>query len=125
MSPIHLSKTELTPLVIFEPGECILKLEGRMIPEDVDATFSPINHWIEDYLKEDKPLHILFRLYYYNTSSFKRLYNLCKKLNNHFNQGKKLSVRWEYEVGDESSKLDAEELLEGVGYPYQIVSVTG
>jgi hypothetical protein len=125
MTPIHIPKTALTPLVIFEPGEYILKLEGRMIPEDVDAAFLPINQWIEDYLKEDNPLHILFRLYYYNTSSFKRIYNLCKKLNTHFNQGKKLSVRWEYEEGDESSKLDAEELLEGVVYPYQIVAVTG
>jgi len=125
MSPIHLPKTELTPLVIFEQRECILKLEGKMIPGDVDGTFLPINQWIEAYLKEDKPLHLLFRLYYYNTSSLKRLYNLCKKLNVYFNQGKKLSVRWEYEEGDESCKLDAEELFEGVLYPYRIVAVTG
>jgi len=125
MSSIHLPRTELTPLVIFEPEECTLKLEGRMIPEDVEAAFSPINRWIEDYLQKDKPLHILFRLYYYNTSSFKRIFNLCKNLNIHFNEGKKLTVRWEYEDGDESSKLDAEELLEKAAYPYQIVSVEG
>ncbi len=123
MSPIHLPKTALTPLVIFEPEECILKLEGRMIPENVDAAFLPINQWIEDYLKEDKPLHILIRLYFYNSSSLKRLFTLCRKLDTHFNQGRRLSVIWEYEEGDENSKTDIEEVFKGIGYPYQIVPV--
>jgi hypothetical protein len=125
MRPIHLPQTELTPLVIFEPEERILKLEGKIIPGDVDEVFLPINLWLEDYMKEDKPLVVLFRLYYFNTSSFKRLFNLCNKLNKYFKQDKNVSVRWEYFIDDESAKTDAEELLEGALFPYQIVSVEG
>ncbi len=123
MTPIHIPKTELTPLVIFEPWGSVLKLEGKMIPEDVETAFSPINQWIEDYLKEDKPLNILIRLYYYNTSSLKRIFTLCRKLDTHFKEGRKLSVKWEYEAGDENTKSDIEQVFIGVTYPYQIVPV--
>ena len=125
MSPFHVPQTELTPLVLFEPKDCVLKLEGRIIPGDVEEMFKPINNWVEAYLKGDRPLQILFRLYYFNTSSFKRLLNLCNTLNTHFKLGKKVSVRWEYLEDDETSKGDAEELLENVQFPYQIVSVKG
>ena len=125
MSPILFPKTEMTPLVQFEPRTNVLMVEGKLIPNDVEEVFSPINKWIDEYLKGDKPLEILFRLYYFNTSSFKRLFNLCNKLNVYFKQGKKVSVRWEYLEDDETGKPDAEQLLEAAQYPYQIVSVKG
>ena len=123
MSPFHLPQTELTPLVVFEPKGSILKIEGRVIPGDVESFFAPINKWIDDHIKGHGELHVLFRLYYFNTSSFKRLLNMCIKFNTYFKQGKKISVRWEYLMDDETGKTDAEELLERAEFPYEIVSV--
>jgi hypothetical protein len=124
METLYLEQTELTALVIFNPGRCELRIEGKMIPEDVAAAFLPIKNWVEKYLEMNTALHFLFRLYYYNTSSARQFYLLFKKMNEHYKAGKEISVRWEYEDGDEDSKSDAEEFLSGVDFKYEIVSVS-
>jgi len=124
MGPLHLQQTELTPLVIFDPKNSVLKVEGKMIPENIEDIMTPINRWVESYLTPESKLHILFRLYYYNTSSSRQFFLFCKKLDTYFEKGAKISVRWEYEEGDEESRSDAEEFLDGVHFPYEIAEVT-
>jgi len=124
MEPLHLPKTELTPLVVFNPQNSVLKVEGKMIPENIEEIMTPINRWIESYLTPQSKLHVLFRLYYYNTSSSRQFFLFCKKLDEFFLKGSKISVRWEYEEGDEESRADAEEFLGGVHFPYEIAEVT-
>lgn len=124
MNALHLPKTELTPLVVFSAQDAVLKIEGKMIPENIEDIMRPINRWVESYLTPSSTLNILFRLYYYNTSSSRQFFLLCKKLNEFAAKGASVSVRWEYEDGDEESRSDAEEFLAGVSYPYEIVSVS-
>ena len=125
MEPLHIKATDLTPLIIFYPENHELKIEGKMIPEDVENAFVPVFKWIDDYLSKNEPLHFLFRLYYYNTSASRQFYHLFKKMDAYYAGGKKISARWEYEEGDEESKADAEEFLNGVTFPYEIVDVSG
>ncbi len=94
-----------------------------MIPENIEDIMRPINRWIESYLTPSSKLNILFRLYYYNTSSSRQFFLFCKKLDEFAKKGASVSVRWEYEEGDEESRSDAEEFLGGVSFPYEIVSV--
>lgn len=124
MKPLHLQPTEHTPLVVFDPETSVLKVEGKMIPENIEEIMSPINRWVESYLTPNSKLHVLFRLYYYNTSSSRQFFLFCKKLDEYAKQGAKVSVRWEYEDGDEESKSDAEEFLAGVSFPHEIAEVT-
>src|SRR5437762_706850 len=124
MKPIHLQQTEQTPLVVFDPETSVMKVEGKMIPENIEEIMEPINRWVENYLTPESKLHVLFRLYYYNTSSSRQFYLFCKKLDEFFQRGAKVSVRWEYEEGDEESRSDAEEFLTGVHFPYEIAEVT-
>jgi hypothetical protein len=124
MEPLHLHETYLTPLIIFDPETSVLKVEGKMIPEDVDAVMGPLNRWLDNYLTPQSSLHVLFRLYYYNTSSSRQFFVFCRKLDESFRRGANISVRWEYEEGDDESKADAEEFLGGVHFPYEIVEVT-
>jgi hypothetical protein len=125
MNSLYIEKTALTPLVIFDEESSFLKLEGRMIPEDVEGTFSPINTWIENYFETNQKLHLLFRLYYYNTSSARQFFLMFKKLDAHFAKGKDVFIRWEYEEGDEDSMSDAGEFLSGVRFSHEIVPVIG
>lgn len=124
MENIHLKPTENTPLVIFTPADHTLKVEGKMIPENIEEVMRPIGKWMETYLANNDKLHVLFRLYYYNTSSSRQFFLLCKKLEDYFQAGKKITVRWDYEEGDEESRSDAEEFLGTVSFPYEIVEVT-
>ena len=125
MDALHIENTGLTPLVHFDTESFILRIEGKMIPENVEDTFTPINHWIGEYLNENNKLHLLFRLYYYNTSSARQFFLMYKKLDTFFKAGKDVHVRWEFEDGDEDSMNDAEEFLTGVSFPFQIVPVEG
>jgi len=124
MKPLHLEKTELTPLIVFDPETAVLKVEGKMIPENIEDIMRPIYRWIESYLTPNSRLHVLFRLYYYNTSSSRQFFLFCKKLDEYFAKGAKISVRWEHEEGDEESRSDAEEFLGDVHFPYEIAEVT-
>jgi hypothetical protein len=121
---IYIPSTEVSPLVEFNLIDTTLTLEGKIIPENVEEVFFPINTWIDKYFAENESLNVVFRLYYYNTSSFKRLYNLCRSLDAYSQNDKKIKVRWEYLEEDEDSKLDAEGLLENVHYPYEVVEVS-
>jgi hypothetical protein len=123
MEALHIPGTEITPLIEFDPADTILMIEGKMLPGNVEELFTPINNWVDAYFKQAELLNVLFRLYYYNTSSFKRIYMLCKKLNTYHEKGKKIKVRWEYAEGDDYAKRDAEDILEDFTYPYELVAV--
>jgi hypothetical protein len=124
MEHIHLKATQCTPLVIFTPEDHTLKVEGKMIPENIEDVMGPIGKWLDEYMSKHNELHVLFRLYYYNTSSSRQFFLLCKKLDDYFQNGRKISVRWDYEEGDEESRSDAEEFLGAVSFPHEIVEVT-
>lgn len=124
MTAFHIAPSDSTPLLNFDAGSNTLLLEGRLIPENAEEVFEPLNKWLDDHLKTSLSLNVLFRLYYYNTSSFKRLYGFCRHLNEYFEQGKKITVRWEYEEGDEDSRNDAEEIMGHFNYPKQFIEVT-
>lgn len=124
METLYIPGTNSSPLVEYSPIGSVLKIEGKIIPENVEEVFKPINDWLDRYLRGNNELEILFRLYYYNTSSFKRLFNMCRKLDTYFVQGKKISARWEYLEDDEDSLHDAEEVFEGVSFPYTFCKVS-
>lgn len=124
MEALLIKETALTPRVIFHPEKSRLTIEGKVIPEDVDATFTPIKRWIQSYLKQNESLHLLFRLYYYNTSSARQFFLWFREIDVYAVAGKNISIRWEYEEGDEDSKSDAEEFFNGVGFTFEIASVS-
>ncbi|MGZ3862422.1 MAG: DUF1987 domain-containing protein [Bacteroidia bacterium] len=124
MDTLYIPGTDSSPLVEYNPIGSVLKIEGKIIPENVEEVFKPINDWIDGYLRKNSELNILFRLYYYNTSSFKRVYNLSRKLSDCFDSGKKITARWEYLEDDEDSLRDAQELFEKATFPHSFVEVT-
>lgn len=124
MEKIHLPASDLKPLVLFTEKDQTLKIEGKMIPENIEEVMGPIYAFLETYFRRQDKLHVLFRLYYYNTSSARQLYMLCRELERLHEEGKKITARWDYEEGDEESHSDAQEFLGGMHFPYEIVEVT-
>ncbi len=122
MEPINIQKTFSTPLVKFVPEENKLLIEGRMIPEDATAVFTPISSWVNSYFEEgNSTLNVVFRLYYYNTSSSKRIVNLLRKMDEYYANGKKINVRWEYEEGDDDCMRDGQDFQGLVKVPVEVV----
>jgi hypothetical protein len=124
MDKLIIENTETTPLVNFDPDKGILEIEGRLIPEDVGDFFAPIFAWIDNFTPDKENLiTVRFCLFYYNTSSSKRIFSLMKKLDSLFVQGVNLKVRWEYEEGDEDSIQEGEDYKSFLKVPFEIVKV--
>ena len=105
MDKLIIEGTGTTPRVNFDADKGLLEIEGRLIPEDVGDFFAPIFAWIDNFSPEkEKLITVRFCLFYYNTSSSKRIFNMMKKLDALYLQGANLKITWEYEEGDEESK---------------------
>ncbi|MFN6036847.1 MAG: DUF1987 domain-containing protein [Bacteroidota bacterium] len=122
MEPLFIEKTFSTPLVQFTDADKSILIEGRIIPEDANTVFAPIVQWVDNYFTEgNNELKIVFRLYYYNTSSSKKIVQLLKRLDEIFSTGKQISVIWEYEEGDDDCMRDGEDYKNLVKYPLDVV----
>lgn len=122
MEPINIEKTFSTPSVKFTPADHTLVIEGRMIPEDATAVFNPISNWVTSYFSAgNDTLNLVFRLYYYNTSSSKRIVNLLRKMDEYYAEGKKVTIRWEYEEGDDDCMRDGQDFQTLVKVPVDVV----
>lgn len=122
MEPINIEKTFSTPGVKFTQVDHTLVIEGRVIPEDATAVFQPIVDWVDAYFTSgNSTLKVVFRLYYYNTSSSKRIVNFLKKLDDYFAAGKKVLIVWEYEEGDDDCMRDGQDYQALVKVPIELV----
>lgn len=124
MDKLIINSTEATPQVNFDPENGLLEIEGKLIPEDVGNFFAPIFEWIEHFSPDKKQLIVVrFCLFYYNTSSSKRIFNMMKKFDTLYLQGANLKIRWEYEEGDEDSIQEGQDYKTFLKIPFEIVKV--
>jgi hypothetical protein len=106
---IQLSKN--TPEVILDPNG-ILKLTGRLIPENAEDFFNPIEEWINDYFKNPANITTVeIRLEYINSVGSRFLLNIIHKITNESlkKNKKKVVINWYY-------KDDDDDMLEKVSF---------
>ena len=121
---INIEESGKTPLVKYFDTDKRLLLEGKLIPENPLLLFNQIETWLEDYDNSDQQeLTIEFYLYYYNTSSHKRLNMLFKKINALDKNRNKVNILWKCDYGDEDNIEDGKDFKEGFNFPFEIVVV--
>ena len=109
--------TKNTPEVILDP-KGIVKITGRLIPENAEDFFIPIEKWINEYFKNPAEITCVeISLEYINSVGSKYLLDLIRKITHiHLKKNsKKFIINWYYTDEDEdmlqkgtifSSKLD-------------------
>ncbi len=106
MGYLKFEATEDSPEVLLDADLSIFQIAGNSTPEDVNAVYKPIEDWLDaDGANLD---HCQCRLFfrYLSTSSHHMVFNVLRKLNDLFNEGKKLSVEWSYEnIDDDMLRL--------------------
>ena len=112
-----ISRTKSTPEVILDTKGTI-KLTGRLIPENAEDFFNPIEEWINEYFKNPAEITCVdISLEYINSVGSKYLLDLIRKITHiHLKKNsKKFIINWYYTDEDEdmlekgtifSSKLD-------------------
>jgi hypothetical protein len=113
-----LSPTKNTPEVILDM-EGIIKITGRLIPENAEDFFKPIEEWINEYFKNPAEItSVEICIEYINSSGTKYLLDIIHKITHiHLKENKKkFVIDWYYNDEDEdmlekgkffSSDLDA------------------
>lgn len=98
-----ISPTKNTPEVILDPKGTI-KFTGRLIPENADDFFKPIEGWISEYFCNPADITCIeIRLEYINSAGTKYLLDMIKKITQvHLRNDKgKFIINWYYEDIDQ------------------------
>ncbi|MBL4624298.1 MAG: DUF1987 domain-containing protein [Flavobacteriales bacterium] len=113
-----------TPSVNYDSVKKELRIEGRIIPEDPEICFMPLQNWVDLFENSDqKEATITLLLFYYNTSSSKRLVKLFKRLDGLNDKDKSITINWEYEEYDEDCMEDGKDFQSLLNLPFNIIEV--
>ena len=102
MEKVFIEPTRTTPLIKFDPDEGLLEMKGRSSPENSIQFYQKVLENLDEYSDSGGPeftANIAFE--YFNTSSSKCLFDVFKRLSKIENSGKKITINWYYEEGDD------------------------
>ncbi|MNQ59647.1 hypothetical protein D3C85_739050 [compost metagenome] len=126
MDKLQLEATKSTPEVQFDSGTGILTITGQSYPENAFKFYEPLFEWMDNYLARVQTSTVVtFKLQmpYINTSSMKCLMMLLEKLDDAFENGKHIQVVWQCAKDNESEIECAEEFMEDLRLPFNILLV--
>ena len=113
MEPLKIEKGIDTPEIILDAQNNIFAMQGRSYPEDTREFFTPILNWVDDYIQSPNEETIFtFNLQYFNSSSYKPIFDILNKLETVKEKGKVVKVNWQYKKGDRDMREAGEEFAE-------------
>lgn len=125
MQAIKIKGSDDTPNVILDKDNGIFEISGRSLPEDVAAFYEPILEWLDEYAESPLEKTVFnFKLEYFNTASSKLLLDVLLKLEDMYDDGKDILVRWHFPDDDEDMEEAGEEYADIVEVPFEQVSYT-
>lgn len=125
MQAIKIKGSDDTPNVILDRDNSIFEISGRSLPEDVAAFYEPILDWLDEYSEDPLDKTVFnFKLEYFNTASSKLLLDVLLKLEDMYDDGKDILVRWHFPDDDEDMEEAGEEYADIVEVPFEQVSYT-
>lgn len=126
MKSLFIEKTKSTPEIQFDLENYKLRIEGQSYPENAFKFYEPVFAWLDSHLRQieqEVVLEIYFHMPYINTSSSKCVMMLLDKLENAYQEGQKIAVRWYYDIENETALECAEEFKEDLSVPFEIAPV--
>ena len=117
--------TKNTPEVILDPKGSI-KLTGRLIPENAEDFFKPIEEWINEYFKNPADITTVeIRLEYINSTGTVYLLNLIHKITYiHLQKNtKKFKINWHYNDEDEDMLEKGRFFSLDLGLPFNYIKI--
>ena len=122
-----LSPTKNTPEVILEP-KGIIKLRGRLIPENAENFFIPIEDWINEYFKNPANITTVeICLEYINSAGTTYLLDIIHKITHiHLRKNtKKFIIYWYYNDEDEDMLEKGRFFSSDLNVPFNYIKIIG
>ena len=122
-----LSPTKNTPEVILEP-KGIIKLKGRLIPENAENFFNPIEVWINEYFKNPSNITTVeICLEYINSAGTTYLLDIIHKITHiHLRKNtKKFIIYWYYNDEDEDMLEKGRFFSSDLNVPFNYIKIIG
>ena len=121
-----ISRTKNTPEVILDP-KGIIKLRGRLIPENAEDFFIPIEKWINEYLRNPAEITCVeISLEYINSVGSKYLLDLIRKITHiHLKKNtSKFIINWYYNDKDEDMLEKGTFFSSVLKVPFNLIKIT-
>ena len=112
--------TKNTPEVILDP-KGIIKLTGRLIPENAEDFFKPIEEWINEYFKNPANITTVeICIEYINSTGTTYLLDIIHKITHiHLQQNtKKFIINWYFKDDDDDMLEKVSFFFFGLRYTY-------
>lgn len=101
MSYFKLDGSDDCPDVMLDADLSVFQIVGSSTPEDVNGVYKPIVDWLSEEGNNLNNCQCKFFFKYLSTSSHHMVFNVLRKLNDLYNNGRNLSVEWAYEKIDD------------------------
>lgn len=112
------------PTIKYDRSTGMLSITGSSFPENAVVVYDPIVKWIERFNFDDvEVFKVRISLEYYNTATSKKLFEIIKKLNQTYQEGKKIEIIWEYLGDDEDMFESGRYYSELVEIPFRFVEI--
>lgn len=120
-----ISPTKNTSEVILNP-KGIIRLTGRLIPENAENFFNPIEKWINEYFKNQADITTVeIRLEYLNSAGTTHLLDLIHKITHtHLQKNtKKFVINWYYKDDDEDMLEKGKYFSSDLDVPFNFIRI--
>ena len=117
--------TKNTPEVILDPIG-IIKLTGRLIPENAEDFFNPIEEWINDYFKNPADITTVeICIEYINSTGTTYLLDIIHKITHiHLQKNtKKFIIDWYYKDEDEDMLEKGRFFSSDLDVPFNFIKI--
>lgn len=122
MEKLHINATEDTPEIVLDNQNNKYIFNGRSLPEDVVSFYEPVMEWLDKF--EQNPsegAEFEFKLEYFNTASSKLILDILLKMDEIYQNGTKMKVKWYYMELDIDLQEAGEEYSELIEIPFDII----
>ena len=121
MANFYLKETKKTPEVKLDSANGIFEFTGVSLPEDPETFYGVILQKLEEYFHyTTKKTTCFFKLYYFNSASNKKIYELLEALKCAIDNGHEIEIKWYIFEEDEEMIEEAKEFAEIVEVPISI-----
>lgn len=109
-----IQKSVDTPFINFNISKKVFEIGGKSLPEDADEFYRPIFEWLKKNNTAINPQSsIEFKLDYFNTASFKRIFDIISFFKDIQESGRSINFKWYY-LKDDRDMLSAGEEIEEI-----------